>query len=144
VGDSTDPRTLEALMGQDLADCMWTDPPYGVEYTGKTKDALTIENDGAAGLAALLADAFGEALSYLRPGAPVYVAHADTERLTFEQQLTKAGYQVRQNLVWVKNTIVLGHSDYHYKHEPILEAETPAAFVNEAEKAGKEHEPVLY
>src|SRR5690606_6445719 len=61
-----------------------------------------------------------------RPGAPVYIAHADSERITFEQAARAAGIDVRQNLVWVKNTMVLGRSDYHYRHEPILYGFTPA------------------
>ncbi|UXE04738.1 DNA methyltransferase [Arthrobacter phage Shambre1] len=163
-GDATDPRVLEALMGADVADLMWTDPPYGVEYVGKTKDALRIENDGADGLRKLLDGAFQAAADVLRPGAPVYVAHADTERVNFEGSLRGAGYLVRQNLVWVKNTMVLGHSDYHYKHEPVLQAEAPdygagesepgdstaesdnvvPIFSGDAGKGPKEHSPLLY
>lgn len=119
-GDSTSGEVWAALMGVEVADAMWTDPPYGVEYVGKTKDALTIRNDGAAGLAPLLEGAFTQAAAYLKPGAPFYVAHADSERVTFETQAREAGLQVRQNLVWVKNSLVMGRSDYHYKHEPIL------------------------
>lgn len=144
-GDSTDPAVLTALFGDERADVMWTDPPYGVDYVGKTADALTIANDTSAQLPKLLAGIFGAALAVIKPGAPVYVAHADTERITFETTLSRAGYRIRQNLIWVKNTIVLGHSDYHYKHEPILEAETPE---NEAEPTTGEsllqHDPILY
>lgn len=80
--------------------------------------------------------AFGVVVSVCRAGAPVYVAHADTERVTFEEAMRGAGLLLRQNLVWVKNALVLGRSDYHYQHEPILEAEVP--------DPGPEHEPVLY
>lgn len=125
-GDSTDAATYAALLGSERPDVMWTDPPYGVEYVGKTKDALTIQNDGAAGLAALLGDALPCAVAALRSGAPVYIAHADSERITFEQSARAAGIDVRQNLVWVKNAMVLGRSDYHYRHEPILYGFTPA------------------
>lgn len=107
-------------------------PPYGVEYVGKTKDALTIQNDGSEGLPSLLHDAFTAAATALRPGAPVYVAHADTERVTFETSMRDTGYSIRQNLVWVKNTLVMGRSDYHYKHEPIL-----YGFANTAESSGR-------
>lgn len=120
VGDSTDTAEVARMLDGDAPDAIWTDPPYGVEYVGKTKDALRIENDGAAGLRQLLLDAFSTAVKVCRPGAPVYVAHADTERITFETSLDAVGVLVRQNLVWVKNTIVMGRSDYHYKHEPIL------------------------
>lgn len=119
-GDSTSEDVWAALMGDEVADAMWTDPPYGVEYVGKTKDALTIQNDGAAGLSSLLAGSFTQAAAHLKPGAPFYIAHADSERITFETQAREAGLQVRQNLVWVKNSLVMGRSDYHYKHEPIL------------------------
>lgn len=121
-GDSTDTDVLDELFAapDSNADCMWTDPPYGVDYVGKTKDALTIQNDGAAGLDELLTAAFAAAVTVLRKGAPVYVAHADTERVTFEATMRAAGFDLRQNLVWVKNTMALGRSDYHYRHEPIL------------------------
>lgn len=128
-GDSTDPAVVSRLVaagGGAEPDIMWTDPPYGVEYVGKTADALTIQNDGAGGLEMLLAGAFSVAYEALRPGAPIYVAHADTGRVIFESALLEAGFLVRQNLVWVKNTIVMGRSDYHYKHEPILYGFKPA------------------
>ena len=126
VGSSTDTDlVVERLFGDVRADCVWTDPPYGVDYVGKTKKALTIQNDGAAGLRGLLDDAFATVAAVCAPGAPVYVAHADTERVTFEGAMRDAGLLVRQNLVWVKNTIVMGRSDYHYKHEPILYGFTP-------------------
>ncbi|MGP4995519.1 DNA methyltransferase [Glutamicibacter ardleyensis] len=124
-GDSTDPAVITALMDGATAACMWTDPPYGVEYTGGTADQLTIQNDGAEDLDQLLQAAFATALPALKPGAPVYIAHSDTRRISFETALTDNGYLVRQNLVWVKNTLVMGRSDYHYKHEPILYGFTP-------------------
>lgn len=125
VGSCTDLGGVERLVGDTAPDCVWTDPPYGVEYVGKTKDALTIQNDGAGGLSQLLDDAFAVVAAVCRPGAPVYVAHADAERVTFEMAMRGAGLLVRQNLVWVKNTMVMGRSDYHYKHEPILYGFTP-------------------
>ena len=129
-GDSTDPETYAVLLGEEKADIVWTDPPYGVEYTGKTKEALKIQNDGGGDLEALLTDAFSALVPACRPGAPVYIAHSDTRRVTFETTAQAAGILVRQNLIWVKNAMVLGHSDYQYKHEPIMYGET--------------HEPLLY
>lgn len=139
VGSATDLEAVRRLVGDVPPDCVWTDPPYGVEYVGKTKAALRIQNDGSAGLSGLLFGAFGVVAKVCRPGAPVYVAHADTERVTFETSMLAAGLVVRQNLVWVKNTLVLGRSDYHYQHEPILAAEVGGAGVEQFE-----HEPVLY
>lgn len=120
VGSSTDGDAVRRLCGDVAPDCVWADPPYGVEYVGKTKNALRIQNDGASGLGDLLTAAFDVVAAVCKPGAPVYVAHADTERVTFESAMLASGLVVRQNLVWVKNTMVLGRSDYHYKHEPIL------------------------
>jgi site-specific DNA-methyltransferase (adenine-specific) len=143
-GDSTDSAVINKLCGPDAGvSAMWTDPPYGVEYVGKTKDALRIQNDDKPGLAGLLFEAFTNALTVLSPGAPCYIAHADTERLTFEAALREAGFLMRQNLIWVKNAMVLGRSDYQYKHEPILEVQAP---VDEEAIADEplQHEPVMY
>lgn len=148
-GDASEPGVLLDLFGDEVAECIWTDPPYGVEYVGKTKEALRIQNDGADGLEALLTDVFTRALPVTRPGSAVYVAHADTERMTFEGALRRTGYLVRQNLIWVKNTIVMGRSDYHYKHEPILLAEAGADDDEQSEQPEdgeevRQHEPILY
>ncbi|MDJ0465016.1 DNA methyltransferase [Streptomyces sp. H27-C3] len=126
VGDSTDVAAVEEMLDGDRCDAMWTDPPYGVEYVGKTKNALTIQNDGASDLPELLAGAFAVATIALKPGAPLYVAHADTARIVFETAMLEAGWHVRQNLIWAKDTMVLGRSDYHYRHEPILYGFTDA------------------
>lgn len=139
-GDSTQGDVIARATDGAEADAMWTDPPYGVEYVGKTAEALTIQNDGKAGLASLLDLAFTAALAVLRPGAPCYVAHADTERVTFELALRGAGYLVRQNLLWVKNTLMLGRSDYQYKHEFVLELEAadPAELLAAAADVSRE------
>ena len=152
-GDATDPAAYRALLNGKPADLMWTDPPYGVDYVGKTKEALTIQGDGNAGLFNLLTAAFPAAGAHLKQGAPIYIAHSDTERITFETAARQAGYSVRQNLIWVKNAMVLGHSDYHYRHEPILEAvngqeeptaPAPARAAQNPPEEDLTHEPILY
>jgi DNA modification methylase len=125
-GDATDMAAVEEMLGGERCDCMWTDPPYGVDYVGKTKDALTIRNDGAIDLPGLLAGAFAVATVALVPGGAVYIAHPPGAlSMVFTHAFVQAGWQFRQNLVWVKNTMVLGHTDYHYSHEPILFGYTP-------------------
>lgn len=139
VGDSTDTLAVLEVLGDRRAYTVWTDPPYGVSYVGKTDDALTIQNDGAGDLPELLAGAMRTAAACSRPGAAVYVAHADTARAEFEGAMRAAGMLVRQCLVWVKNTMVLGHSDYQWKHEPILKGE-----IASEDEEPLTYEPVLY
>ncbi len=130
-GDSTDVAAVEAMLAGDHADCMWTDPPYGVAIVGGShalspaerlaRGGKTIQNDASmADLPDLLAGAFGVATVGLKPGAPVYVAYPDIAHVVFESAMVNAGWLVRQNLVWVKNSLILGRKDYHYRHEPIL------------------------
>ena len=126
-GDSTDKETVERLMAGKKADCMWTDAPYGLAYIGKTKNALTIENDTPEGLPELLRLAFGLADSIvLREGAAIYAAHpAGALHMEFDRSFVALGWPIRQVLVWVKDSMVLGRSDYHYRHESILYALKP-------------------
>ena len=141
VGDATDTVSVADMLDGERADCVWTDPPYGVNYVGKTKDALTIENDSAADLPGLLLGAFQTVIACSRPGAPVYVAYSDNENVTFHAAMTEAGLLVRQHLVWVKPTMVLGGSDYQYRHEPIWQAQTPG---EPDEGTPADHEGVAY
>lgn len=121
-GDARDPEAWKKLMGGKKADAMWTDPPYGVEYVGKTKKKLTLNNDGAQGLPALLQGAFAAVSDVaLADGAALYVAHpAGPLSLVFVQAFVAAKWRLHETLIWLKNSLVLGHSDYHYKHEPLL------------------------
>ena len=122
VGDATDPAALARLTDEGPADLLLTDPPYNVAYEGKTAEALTIANDSMddAAFRAFLTDAFRAADSVMRPGAAYYVWHADSEGLNFRMACRSAGWTVRQNLVWVKNSMVLGRQDYQWQHEPCL------------------------
>lgn len=98
-----------------------TDFPWGVSYTGKTSEALTIANDDAAGQREFLIKAFAALNTVLGPRTPFYLftpsGPAGTE---FRLALREAGWEHRQTLVWCKDVFVLGHSDYHYRHEEIL------------------------
>lgn len=127
VGDSTDTEHVKKAFSEiaDSGDCLWTDPPYGVSYQGKGKEKLTIANDGKEDLPDLLPSAFRTAAALLTAGAPAYIAYADMNRIVFEKSLLHAGFNLRQNLIWVKNAPVIGWSDYLPKHEPILFADSP-------------------
>lgn len=120
-GDSTDVQSVQKLC-QGQVDLLLTDPPYGVDYTGKTKDALKIQNDAKTdeALRDMLADAFKAANAVMKPGAVFYIWHADSKSLVFHLACQMAGWEVRQVLIWAKNTMVMGRQDYQWKHEPCL------------------------
>lgn len=120
-GDSTDVQSVQKLC-QGQVDLLLTDPPYGVDYTGKTKDALKIQNDAKTdeALRDMLADAFSAADAVMKPGAVFYIWHADLKSFVFRLACQMAGWEVRQVLIWAKNTMVMGRQDYQWKHEPCL------------------------
>lgn len=121
-GDSTKAEDVERLMDGQRADMMLTDPPYGVAYVGKTKDALTVENDqlDETELAKLVCAAFDNAETNCRAGAYWYATVPPGPlHIVFADDWKRRGI-LRQIMVWAKNSMVLGHSEYHYQHEPIL------------------------
>lgn len=120
-GDATNPEDVGRLMDRNKATCLWTDPPYGVDYVGGTKKALTIRNDHADGLESLLEASFRAINHVLADGAAIYVAHpAGSLSVTFGARFLAQGWRLHETLVWVKDSLVPGHSDYHYRHEPVL------------------------
>lgn len=121
IGDARDLSVFERLMHGELADVLWTDPPYGVAYRGGTKRRLTLSNDDASALDALLPPAFANCDAVLRPGSALYIAHpSGRQSLTFLQAFAATGWELRQTLIWLKDALVPGHGDYHFRHEPIL------------------------
>lgn len=125
-GDSTNLGHVEALCAGEEIDCCWTDPPYNVNYEGT---AGKIENDNMedAAFRQFLLDAFVSAYSVMRPGAPMYIAHADTEGYNFRGAFRDAGFKLSGCLIWVKPSLVLGRSDHQWRHEPILYGWKPGA-----------------
>lgn len=120
-GDSTETEKIEAFLDGERIEVLWTDPPFGVEYVGKTKKALKIEGDDKAGLPALLEGIFRTADAIMRPGARFYIkAPAGPEGTAFRLAIAAVGWHYHQALVWCKDAMVLGHSDYHYQHEDVL------------------------
>jgi DNA modification methylase len=132
VGSSGDLEAVRAAMPEGvLWDCVWTDPPYGVEYVGGT--GMTIQNDGPAAAIAVSLAFLEVAVQLARPGAPVYVAHADVLRVPLQAAMEQLGIRYRQTLMWVKDRFVLSRADYHYQSEPILAGEVE-----------RDHDPIAY
>lgn len=124
-GDSTKPEEVEKLMAGDVADMVFTDPPYGVSYVGTNnpngKEWQMIANDDLRGnsLFQFLAHAFKNLADNLKSDGAFYVWFASSNHIEFETALKMAGLRVKQELIWDKG-MVLGHSDYHWAYEPCL------------------------
>lgn len=127
-GDSRSLEVVRAVMGDRLADVVFTDPPYGVAYKGQTT-GLTIENDDLDedALGELLRAAFVVAMSVCRPGAAWYVAAPAGPLFQVFSVPLKELKIWRQTICWVKDALVLGRSDYHYRHEAIFYGWLPNA-----------------
>lgn len=118
-GDSTDPNCLATLAEGQMVDMMLTDPPYNVNYEG-TAGKILNDNMEDGKFREFLRDAFAAAESVMKPGAVFYIWHADSEGYNFRGACHDIGWQVRQCLIWEKNSLVMGRQDYHYIHEPCL------------------------
>lgn len=119
-GDATSADDVAALMDGKRANLVVTDPPYGVSF--KSSDGLTIENDSMKGdeFYQFLLAAFQNVVANLEKGGVAYVFHADTEGLNFRRAFQDAGFHLAGCCIWVKNSLVLGRSDYQWQHEPVL------------------------
>lgn len=119
-GDATDPADVDKLMDGKRANLVLTDPPYGVSF--KSSSGLTIQNDSMKNeeFYNFLKKAFENMVAHLEPGGAGYVFHADTEGLNFRQAFIDAGFHLAGCCIWVKDSLVLGRSDYQWQHEPIL------------------------
>ena len=129
-GDSTNPEDIAKLTDGAVMDLCVTDPPYNVNYgsinesgygqpRGNAEKILNDNMDDESFYNFLYAF-YDEMLKSLKDGGAFYIFHADTEGLNFRKALKDAGGTLRQNLVWVKNALVLGRQDYQWKHESCL------------------------
>lgn len=134
-GDSTSLADVQKLVGGAQMDLLLTDPPYNVDYQGA---AGKIKNDNMEDTAfrRFLTDAFSNAAVVMKPGAPFYIWHADSEGYNFRGACKDSMLRVRQCLIWVKNSLVMGRQDFQWKHEPCL--------YGESEIEEDAHEPCLY
>lgn len=132
-GDTTDPEDIERLLSGRQLDLVITDPPYNVNYgekvdflkkfrTDNCRQESTIENDlmSETGFYDFLLASFRNINGAMRPGAGIYVFHADNNGLPFRQAYTDAGLKLAQVLIWEKSNFVLGRQDYQWRHEPIM------------------------
>jgi DNA modification methylase len=121
-GDSTILNNYEKLFKENKADLLMTDPPYNVDYEGKTKEKLTIQNDSKNDddFLQFLTDAFNNCAINLKLGASFYIFHSDWYGLEFRQSIKKSELELKQNLIWAKNSMVMGRQDYQWQHEPCL------------------------
>lgn len=125
VGDATSKSDFEALMGRDIADMVWTDPPYGVSYEpkdGRTKPMKGDEKRGDNLVNRLLLPALRLAARFSRSTAAFYIWHASSTREDFVHAMKMAGLFEKQYLIWAKPGIALSYADYRWAHEPCFYA----------------------
>ena len=119
-GDATKAEDVQKLMDGKRANLIVTDPPYGVSF--KSASGLTIQNDSIKDeeFYGFLLAAFQGMADVLEKGGAAYIFHADTEGLNFRRAFIDAGFHLAGVCIWVKNSLVLGRSDYQWQHEPVL------------------------
>ena len=128
-GDSTKEEDFDTLVQGEVMDACVTDPPYNVAYEGKTSESLTIENDEMSDseFFDFLLRVHKNIFKVVKEGGALYVFHADSEGLNFRKAYKDAGFLLKQCCIWVKQTMVMGRQDFHWKHEPVLYGWKPGA-----------------
>lgn len=119
-GNSTKKEEVLKLVQDNKIDLVVTDPPYNVNYEGQ--DGMKLQNDNMSNdeFKEFLKGAFSCMFEVMREGAPFYVWYASREHINFETALLESGLTTRQQLIWVKNSLVIGRQDYQWRHEPCL------------------------
>ena len=119
-GNSTKKEDVQKLVQHNQIDLVVTDPPYNVDYEGQ--DGMKLENDNMSNdeFKKFLTGAFSCMFETMKAGAPFYVWYASREHVNFETSLLESGLVTRQQLIWVKSSLVIGRQDYQWRHEPCL------------------------
>lgn len=122
-GDSSLPEDVDKLMNGAKADMVFTDPPYNVAYSGRgKKTSNTIKNDDMdeKSFRDMLLKWFQNYARVLKSDGGLYCCYASRTHREFEDALNFAGFEVRNQIIWVKKVASMGWGDYRWKHEPIL------------------------
>jgi DNA modification methylase len=124
VGDATRAEHVAKLMAGAAADLVFTDPPYNVDYEGYTEERLKIKGDrmSDAEFKRFLESAFCSCRNAVKPGASLYVCHSSSWQREFQNALESAGFEVRCQIIWAKNTFAWGFGRYKFQHEPMFYA----------------------
>ena len=120
-GDSTNAEDIKKLLNDNKVDLLVTDPPYNINYEGKTKDKLKIQNDNLSNneFRDFLIKVSNNANNYIKFGGGFYVWYASCECVNFYNAITQNGdLEIKQQLIWNKNNMCFGRQDYQWKHEP--------------------------
>jgi DNA modification methylase len=122
VGDATITADVQRLMAGDAADLVFSDLPYNVNYEGYTEDRLTIKGDrmSDADFKQFLEAAFRSYRAVVKAGASLYVCHSSSWQREFQNALESAGFEMRCQIIWAKNTFAWGFGRYKFQHEPIF------------------------
>jgi len=121
-GDATSATDAPKLMAGDVADLVFSDPPYNVDYSGYTDDHLTIQSDrmSDADFRGFLEQSFQTYRSAIKPGASLYICHSSSKQREFQNALEQADFEVRCQIIWAKNTFAWGFGRYKFQHEPLF------------------------
>jgi len=124
VGDATNQADVANLMAGEACDLIFTDPPYNVDYEGYTENRLKIKGDrmSDADFKQFLEAAFRSCRVAVKSGASLYVCHSSSWQREFQGALENAGFEVRCQIIWAKNTFAWGFGRYKFQHEPIFYA----------------------
>ena len=123
-GDATSTADVKRLMSGDAADLVFTDPPYNVDYEGYTEDRLTIKGDKMTPeqFQHFLLATFTSYRQTVKPGASIYICHSSSWQREFQNAMESAGFEMRCQIIWAKNTFAWGFGRYKFQHEPIFYA----------------------
>lgn len=123
-GDATSEPDVHRLLSGDAADLVFTDPPYNVDYEGYTEERLKIQGDRMTReqFQHFLLDTFSSYRTVVKPGASLYVCHSSSWQRESQNAMEAAGFEIRCQIIWSKNTFAWGFGRYKFQHEPLFYA----------------------